>query len=71
MKKTKKQWATTEDLKKVISHMENEDGLNLGARVEVYIEGEDDRYGITSMGHFSIVPNMTLTIEKIKDNKAK
>ena len=63
-------YATTDDLLKVVKHMKK-DGFATTARVEVYIEGSDTRYGVTSISHYSVIPNVVLRIEKINDNEAK
>jgi len=65
--------ATTEDLKKGIKQMETE-GLNLKARVEIYLKGKfngNKRYGIIAISHFHNIPNLTLEIDEIKDNLVK
>lgn len=69
MKKVKH--AQTKDLLIAIEDMKDTDKLPLDARVEVYIEGQDERYGIVSISHFHFVPNLVLTIKKITDNIAK
>jgi hypothetical protein len=54
---------TTQDLKDSIAAMEDED-LPLNAATEVHIDGKV--YYITSIGHFHIVPNMTIELTLAK-----
>lgn len=63
-------WATTQDLIDCSIHIKD-DGLSTGARVEIYIDGLDGRYGIYEISHFHTVPNLILKVKKIKDNLAK
>ncbi len=42
--------------------MEDE-GLDLTAPVEVNIEGDGDHYSIESLGHFHVIPNMTISLK--------
>lgn len=53
---------TTEDIKKAVKTMEDEK-LDLTAPVEVTIEGDGDHYEIASLGHFHVVPNMTISLK--------
>jgi len=56
---------TTEDVKKNIQVMEKE-GLPLDAPVEVFIDGKT--YHIVSLGHFHVIPNMTIELRLMKVN---
>lgn len=56
---------TAQDFKKNIETMESE-GLPLDAPVEVEIDGKT--YHIKGLGHFHVIPNMTILLElKIGD----
>ena len=55
---------TTEDFKKAIAQMEDED-LPLDAPVEVSIG--DKIYNVTGIGHFHIMPNMVISLELKED----
>lgn len=50
---------TTQDIKNAIQVMEDE-GLPLTANVEIWIGGKV--YHIKSMGHFHVIPNMTIEL---------
>ena len=53
---------TTADMKKNIQSMEDED-LEMTAEVEVTIEGDDNLYVIESLGHFHVIPNVTIHLK--------
>ncbi len=53
---------TTQDFKNNIETME-EEKLPLDAPVEVTIEGDDNLYHIESLGHFHVIPNMTIHLK--------
>jgi hypothetical protein len=53
---------TAEDIEKNIQTMKDE-GLSLDAPVEVTIEGDEDTYEVENMGHFHVVPNMTISLK--------
>lgn len=53
---------TTQDFKNNIATMEEEE-LPLDAPVEVTIEGDDNLYHIESLGHFHVIPNMTIHLK--------
>jgi hypothetical protein len=60
-KKTEKPY-TTEDFEKNIQIMKDED-LPMTAPIEVTIEGDDNVYHIESLGHFHVIPNMTIHLK--------
>lgn len=62
MAKKEKQPYTTEDLKNAIKTMEDE-GLDLTAPIEVSVEGDSDHYDIERLGHFHVIPNMTIKLK--------
>lgn len=62
MAKKEKKPYTTEDLKKAIQAMEDE-GLDLTAPIEVSVEGDSDHYDVESLGHFHVIPNMTIHLK--------
>lgn len=49
------------DLKRAIEIME-EEGLDLNALVQVY--ANDKEYNITRLGHFHVIPNLTIDLEE-------
>lgn len=53
---------TTKDFKKAIKMMEDEK-LPLTAPVEVTIDGDNNIYEIESLGHFHVIPNMTIHLK--------
>ena len=59
----KSRYATTKDLQEATRHMRKEK-LSLDARVEIYLKGNDKRYGIVGISHFHVIPNLILEIEK-------
>lgn len=61
MSKKQKEY-TTADLKKAIESMEKE-GLDLDAPIELSVEGDGDHYSIESIGHFHVIPNMTIHLK--------
>ena len=69
MEKKIKKWMETKELERAIKQMRKE---KLGdARVELYFENGEARYGIVKISHFHAIPNLVLTIKKIDDNYAK
>jgi len=64
-------WVDTLTLKEACEHIQADD-LDMNARVEVYIEGDDETcYEIVEISHFHIIANLVLTIREITDNDAK
>jgi len=61
-KKKEQKPYTTEDIKKSIQVMEDEK-LDLTAPVEISIEGDGGIYEIESLGHFHVIPNMTISLK--------
>lgn len=53
---------TTEDFIKNIETMK-EEKLPMTAPIEVTIEGDDNIYVIESLGHFHVIPNMTINLK--------
>lgn len=58
----KKKPYTTEDFIKNIETMK-EENLPMTAPIEVTIEGDDNVYEIESLGHFHVIPNMTINLK--------
>lgn len=57
---------TVKDLKEAIKHMEKEDKLPLTGNILVSFKDNDNEYGVVSIGHYSIVPDLTLEVEEME-----
>lgn len=57
---------TTKDFEKNIKIMKDEE-LPLTAPIQVTIEGDDNIYEIVGLGHFHVIPNMTIHLKLRKE----